>query len=93
VAQRLELVAGRLTALFADPNRATLTRTDRQPVEAEVVEGNRDTMEAETLDLVRAIRTGSATRTPMIEGYRTLELVLAASRSGQTGEVIRLGGN
>src|SRR5207248_975547 len=81
-----ELVAGRLTATFADANHATLTRTDVQPPTSETIEGSRDIMQAETLDLLDAIETGRATRTPMIEGYKTLELVLAASQAGHTGE-------
>lgn len=88
-----ELVAGRLTAAFTDANHATLTRTDVQPPTSETIEGSRDVMKAETLDLLDAIATNRPTRTPMIEGYKTLELVLAASRAGETGEVVRLGGS
>jgi UDP-N-acetyl-2-amino-2-deoxyglucuronate dehydrogenase len=85
-----ELVAGRLTAVFSDPNHASLTRTDRQPSESENVDGSRDVMRAETLDLMNAIDTGRETRTPMIEGYRTLELVLATAESGDTRQPISI---
>jgi len=44
-----------------------------------------------TLDLLDAIETNGLTRTPMIEGARTLELVLAANQAGETGEIVRLG--
>jgi hypothetical protein len=42
------------------------------------------------VDLLDAIEQNRPTRTPMIEGARTLELVLAANRAGETGEVVRL---
>jgi UDP-N-acetyl-2-amino-2-deoxyglucuronate dehydrogenase len=86
-----ELVAKNLTVSFADANRATLTHTNVQPPKVEEVNGTRDISEAETLDLLDAIERNGTTRTPMIEGARTLELVLAANRAGETGEVVRLG--
>jgi predicted dehydrogenase len=85
-----ELVAQKLTVSFTDANRATLTYTGEQPPRVEEIQGKRDISEAETLDLLDAIEQGGTTRTPMIEGARTLELVLAANRSGETGEVVRL---
>jgi predicted dehydrogenase len=85
-----ELVAKNLTASFADANRATLTHTDTQPPKVEEIQGSRDISEAETLDLLDAIEKGGRTRTPMIEGARTLELVLAANKAGETGEIVRL---
>lgn len=86
-----ELVARNLTVSFASANEATLTRTDVQPPVAEEINGKRDVSLAETLDLLNAIETGGTTRTPMIEGAKTLELVLAASRAGETREVVRIG--
>jgi predicted dehydrogenase len=86
-----ELVAKNLTASFADANRATLTHTDVHPPKVEEIHGSRDISEAETMDLLDAIEQNRPTRTPMIEGARTLELVLAASRAGETGEIVRLG--
>jgi hypothetical protein len=41
-------------------------------------------------NLLDAIEPNRPTRTPMIEGARTLALVLAASRAGETGEIVRL---
>ncbi len=87
-----ELVARNLTAVFTDANHATFTRTDVLPPESETVEGSTDLMLAETLDFLNAIEHDRPTRTPMLEGYRTLELVLAAARSGETGQVVRPGG-
>jgi predicted dehydrogenase len=83
-----ELVARNVTVSFADANRATLTHTNVDPVKEETIAGTRDLSLAETLDLLEAIEKDRPTRTPMIEGKRTLELVLAASRAGERGEVI-----
>jgi predicted dehydrogenase len=86
-----ELVAKNLTVSFADANRATLTHTDQQPPKVVEIQGSRDISEAETQDLLDAIEQDRVTRTPMIEGARTLELVLAANRAGETGQVVTLG--
>jgi predicted dehydrogenase len=85
-----ELVARNLTASFADANHATLVHTNVDPVKEEAIAGTRDMTLAETLDLLEAIEQDRPTRTPMIEGRKTLELVLAASRAGERGEVISL---
>ncbi|MDF2440573.1 MAG: hypothetical protein JWN98_1557 [Abditibacteriota bacterium] len=84
-----QLVCKNLTAEFADANHATLYRTDREPVETTQIDGTRNLMREETLDLLHAIESGAATRTPMSEGAKTLELVLAVAKSGQSGEVVR----
>jgi predicted dehydrogenase len=85
-----ELVARNVTVSFADPNHATLTHTNVNPVKEETIAGASDMSLAETLDLLEAIEQDRPTRTPMIEGKKTLELVLAATRAGERGEVIRL---
>lgn len=85
-----DLVTRNLTAFFTDSNHATLHHTNVEPVETETVDATRDVMRAEHLDLLDAIDEGRPARTPMIEGLRTLELVLAASRAGETGEPVRL---
>ena len=84
------LVCRNLTVEFADANRATIHRTDTDPVQTTTIEGGKNTMEAETLDLLNAIETDGKTRTPMSEGAKTLEMVLAVSQSAETGEVVRL---
>ena len=86
-----ELVAKNITVPFVDANEATLYRTDRQPVEQEEIKGTADFMKEETLDFFRAIETGAATRTPMIEGARTLELVLKANEAAETGKILTIG--
>lgn len=83
-----ELVAKNITVNFANANDATLIKTDVSPAEKIELKGDTNTMLAETLDLIDAIETGGETRTPMIEGAKSLELVLAASKSGETGEII-----
>jgi predicted dehydrogenase len=87
-----ELVTRNLTATFADPNHATLIHTSATPVKEETIEGSRDISLRQTLDLLDAIEQDRPTRTPMIEGRETLALVLAATRSGETGEVVTLAG-
>lgn len=75
------VVAQRMTADFTNCNTATFTPTDaagREPIE---VKSDRDFRRALLLDLIEAIRTGGATRTPMREGAKSLDLVLAARKS------------
>jgi len=86
-----ELVTRNLTVPFVDANDAVLYRTDRSPVEQETIKGETDVMRAETLDFLDAVENGGATRTPMIEGARTLELVLTANESASSGKIIDLG--
>jgi predicted dehydrogenase len=91
-----KLVARSLSVDFHDSNHATYTFTDiylpepssHFPSESLAVE--QDDYMLELLDLVKAIRRGTSTRTPMREGARSLELALAATRSAETGEVVRL---
>jgi len=84
-------VTRNLTVPFVDANDAVLYRTDRSPVEQETIKGETDVMRAETLDFLDAVENGGATRTPMIEGARTLELVLTANESASSGKIIDLG--
>ena len=76
---------------FASANEAKLFRTDKSPVTEETIASTIDPKRAETLDLFQAIGTDGETRIPMIEGAKTLELVLAANKSGMTGEIVELG--
>lgn len=82
------VVAQRLTADFADANHATLTLTGGNPVEVVTIASERDSRCCQLEDLLRAIREGGETRTPLREGARTLDLVLAATRAaGERCEV------
>jgi predicted dehydrogenase len=83
-----ELIARNITVSFADPNNATLYRTNIQPPREEKLTGSKELFLAETMDLLNAIKTGGETRTPMIEGAKTLELVLGANRSAETGKIV-----
>jgi hypothetical protein len=83
-------VAHNLTVTFADPNHATLVRTDQTPPKEETIASSRNFSLLQTLDLLEAIEQDRPTRTPISEGRKTLALVLAASRSGETGEVVRI---
>jgi len=77
------VVAGKLTAEFASANQATFVFTaepERAPL---VIASERDFRLAQTQDLLNAIRTGGETRTPLREGAKTLDLVLAAVRSNE----------
>lgn len=86
-----KLVTQRLTVDFEDPNNAVLHHTDQPWERRTAVTSTKDLFLAETLDLVHAIRTDGSTQVPMIEGYKSLELVLAASESGEEGRPISLG--
>lgn len=77
------VVTRNLTAEFANANRAVFTFTaepDREPL---AIDSDRDFRLAQMQDLLDAIRTGGETRTPLREGAKTLDLVLAAARSNQ----------
>ncbi len=56
----------------------------------EKVEAEQDDYLHELHDLLDAIQTGKETRTPMREGAKTLEMVLAADRSAKTGLPVSL---
>ena len=83
-----ELVAKNITVNFASANYATLFKTDVSPAKKIEIRGDTDNMLAETLDLISAVETDGETRIPMIEGAKSLELVLAASKSGETDKII-----
>jgi hypothetical protein len=42
------------------------------------------------LDLLDAIENDSETRVPMIEGAKSLQLVLSAAASAEKGEIVKL---
>jgi predicted dehydrogenase len=80
-----------ITADFQDANNATLHFTS-QPWEKQTsIRSNKDLFLAETVDLLDAIEGDREPMVPIIEGARTLELVLAASRSGEIGAPVKIG--
>jgi predicted dehydrogenase len=85
------IVAGGLTAEFANANTAQFTFTaDPSNLGVEHIAGERDYFRAEILDLVHAIHTDGVTRTPIREGALTLDLALAAVHSAELGQVVAL---
>ncbi len=85
-----DVIFGGLTVFLNDPNHATFYYTAQEGIPSEEVQGTRNLFEAETLDLLNAIRENRPTRTPIQEGWKTLRLVLAARESAETGQVISL---
>jgi predicted dehydrogenase len=88
-----KLVSEKLMVHFSDWNHAAFTPTSTgagsptaQP-QAEVLNlaSDRDVFLAQLQDLLNAIQTGGPTRTPLREGARSLDLVLAARRSSESG--------
>lgn len=76
-------VAERLTADFTNANNATFTFTGPAAQEPLSIASQRNVHLCEMEDLIRAIREGGETRTPLREGARSLELALAARRSAE----------
>ncbi len=85
------VVTQHLTVDFTDANHATFYRTtaDTDPT-AEMIESNQDFRQRMIEDLLTAIETNGQTRTPMREGAKTLDLVLAAARSNEQRAEIAL---
>jgi predicted dehydrogenase len=92
----LKIVAQSVTAEFLDSNQATFTYTDLPDpypgtfFPGETISTIQDDYMLELKDLLWAIQTGGQTRTPLREGALTLEVVLAAAKSAQSGQVERI---
>jgi len=85
-----ELIARNITVRFQDMNNATIHHTDAPGSRQTIIQSEKSTFLAETLDLINAIDHGGETVCPMSEGAETLRLVLAVAESGETGEVVKL---
>lgn len=85
-----KLVAQNLTAEFSDTNQARFFFTAQPGVPTQTIESSRDPYLAQLQDLIQAIRSGGPTRTPLREGAKSLELVLAARESAESGAEVRL---
>ena len=72
-----------LTADFQDENHGVFHRTDREWPMTTTVASEKNSYLAETLDLLAAIRDDRPTAVPIEEGYRSLRLALAATRSAE----------
>jgi predicted dehydrogenase len=79
-----------LTADFTDENHATFYDTAQPEVTSRAVESSKDVFELQMRDLIAAIRTGGETRTPIREGAKTLDLVLAARKSAEERRELEL---
>jgi predicted dehydrogenase len=79
-----------LVAEFTDWNHATFTSTDAPSRAPEVIASDQNVFLLQLQDLVNAIRTGGDTRTPLREGAKSLDLVLAAMRSAEGHKEISL---
>jgi predicted dehydrogenase len=77
------VVAHRMTADFQNANQADFFPTEKPDTPPIRVESSRDFRREQMLDLLNAIRTDGQTRTPLREGAKSLDLVLAASRAAQ----------
>jgi predicted dehydrogenase len=87
---QLDLIAKGITANFIDANHAIIYQT-LKPWEKKVeVASSKDVYLAETLDLLDAIENDRETRVPMIEGAKSLQLVLSAAASAEKGEIVKL---
>lgn len=84
------LVSQHMTADFNNVNNAVFTHTNQEGNPVTTIVSERDFRRSQMLDLIEAIRTNGETRTPMREGAKTLDLVLAARRSAETGSEVAL---
>lgn len=83
------LVSEKLVVDFVDWNHATFTPT-APLADPMAIASDRDVFLSQMKDLVGAIQSGGQTRTPLREGARSLDLVLAAQRSSETHAEVRL---
>ncbi len=86
-----KLVTQNFTIDFANANNATLVQTNLPYARTLAIAADKDLFLAQTLDLLNAIETDGETLCPIEEGAKSLQLVLAARQSGETGQVVHLG--
>ena len=84
------MVLPRLTADFADANHATIHHTHQTPSPTTTIASERDSLLAQTLDLLAAIREDRPTIAPIEEGVRSVQLGLAAMRSAELDAPVNL---
>ncbi|HDI00437.1 MAG TPA: Gfo/Idh/MocA family oxidoreductase [Firmicutes bacterium] len=85
-----KLVAEKVTVYFEDANHAVIHHTDSPYERVTSVSSERPLQKAAAEDLLKAIEDDRDTLVPIREGAKSLELVLAVARSGETEEVVRL---
>jgi predicted dehydrogenase len=84
------VVARNLVAEFQNANNATFTQTNQPDNPTIKIESEINFRQKLMLDLINAIRTNGQTRTPMREGAKSLDLVLAAQRSAEARAEVTL---
>ena len=86
------IVAQKLVAEFADWNHATFMPTDAPDLPPETIASEQDVFALQLRDLVSAIRAAKRgeTRTPLREGAKSLDLVLAAVHSAEIRAEVQL---
>ncbi len=85
------VVTKNITAEFQDANHASFTYTGAEKLRTQAIASEQDNYRLQLLELAEAIRADGATRTPMREGARSLDLALAATQSAQSGQAVILG--
>jgi len=73
----------------SDANTLTLYTTEA-PVKRQTISEERDMQLLEAQDLIQAVLKDKETRTPMVEGAKSLEFTLAAMKSMETGRPVKL---
>jgi predicted dehydrogenase len=85
------VVTQNVLAEFLDWNHATFTPITNARVMPQNISSERDVFVAQLQDLLNAIRANGETRTPLREGAQSLDLVLAAVRSSNSGMPVEVG--
>ncbi len=88
-AKQWQIVAERMTGIFADFNTAELARTQGE-VRTEKIAATVDPFILQLEDVARAIASRTAPRVPLGDGLDALRIVLAARRSAETGREVLL---
>lgn len=86
----IHFVTEKYTAYISGPNKASIVRTDVEWENLHDISSNVDTYEAETIDLINSIKEDRPARIPMIEGARSLSLVLSARKSAEQGAEVKI---
>lgn len=77
------VVAQAITADFTNANQAAFYYTSQPDHPSVKIASDKDFRLSQMLDLINAIRNDTLTRTPMREGAKTLDLVLASVQSNE----------
>lgn len=84
------IVTRKIMADFKDANQAVFHYTDQEPVHSETISESRDLFSCQMIDLLDAIEFDTTTRTPISEGAKSLDLVLAAAQSAEKNQLVTL---